>query len=104
MGTANTNGPEARWSLATIKEQKEAKRLGQEITTQIDTSWSLTSCLHIFLKWVICVYHPKQSWTENHIGNSEWDSGQSHNPIKDHSHHSQKVHPGNHLQAFNRGV
>lgn len=58
-GNSKYNDPEARWSLTTIKEQ-EAKRLGQEITTQIDTSWSLTSCLHIFLKWVICVYHPKR--------------------------------------------
>ena len=43
----NENGrskvPEARSSLTTIKEQKEAKRLGQEITLQISTSWSLTS-------------------------------------------------------------
>lgn len=45
----NENGrskvPEARSSLTTTKEQKEAKRLGQEITIQISTSWSLTSTI-----------------------------------------------------------
>ena len=52
--------PEARSSLTTTKEQKEAKRLGQEITIKIYTSWSLTSTIHGYsLQRDRHAYHPK---------------------------------------------
>lgn len=94
-------GPEARSVFTTIKEWKQVERLGY-------SSCSLSSTIHgkdFSLQWVnMYIIQKKYIIQWNYTGNSEWDSWQRYNPIKDRSHGSQRLLSGNRLWTFNRGV